>query len=222
MKNDSLVIYLDQNQWIYLAQAYYNHPEGEKYKAVLERLQNLVSGRKVVLPLSAYHFLETQKIQNKERQERLAQVMSTLSRGWGMALLDLITPVEIKIAGAKLFNYPVPNRPQIFARDLSLILGIDLHAITNNIAEENNEPLAKTEEFAIFMREFLARKEMTKELLTGEIFGDSQFLKIVAEYKVGISRFAEGNRTVRSIVATTDKSQIGQKIKFISDSKEVY
>jgi hypothetical protein len=129
MKNDSLAIYLDQNHWIYLAQAFHNHPHGEEHKAILEKLQGLVNKEKVILPLSVYHFMETLKRQDKGSRERLAETMSTLSRGWKMALLDAVAPIEIQIAGAKLFNLPVPNRPKVFGRDISLVFGIDFQTL---------------------------------------------------------------------------------------------
>jgi hypothetical protein len=159
MNDNPLFIYLDQNQWIYLAQADHNRQDGEKYKDVLRRLERLIAEDKIRLPLSAYHFLETQKNRDKEQKTRLAETMSKLSRGWGMALLDKVTPAEIQIAGAKIFNYPLPSRPKVFERDLSLIWDIDLQEIAKKIADENNELVASSEVFVSFIKELLIAHE---------------------------------------------------------------
>ncbi|MDP1714208.1 MAG: hypothetical protein Q8L41_05630 [Anaerolineales bacterium] len=217
MNNDPPFIYLDQNQWIYLAQANYNSQEGEKYKLVLKKLQDLVENDKVRLPLSAYHFLETQKIRNIDRKEKLAETMSILSQGWGIALLDNVTPIEVQIAGARIFGCPLPSRPKVFEQDLSLIWGINLQAIANKIAGEKNEPMASSKEFLANFKKILATPKMIKMFLTGNIISESQLTDALAGYKFGISNFAKLNESVRSKVKHFSKSQLPQKRIFISD-----
>lgn len=217
MNENPLYIYLDQNQWIYLAQADHNHQEGEEYKEVLRRLEKLVAEDKIRLPLSAYHFLETQKNRDNEQKAKLAETISKLSVGWGMALLDKVTPAEIQIAGAKIFKLPLPSQPKVFERDLSLVWDIDLHALARGIAKENNEPIASSEAFISFFKRLLATPEMTKLFLTGDIIEKTRMAKALVGYKLGISDFARLNESVRSKVKLTAKSQLLQKRKIVSD-----
>ncbi len=81
MKNDPLYVYLDQNQWIYLAQADHHHQEGERYEVILRKLRDLAVKDEIRLPLSAYHFIETWKNKDNEQKARLAETMSNFSQG---------------------------------------------------------------------------------------------------------------------------------------------
>jgi hypothetical protein len=78
------VVYLDQNQWIDLARARVNSPKvsGER-KDACERLIELARNRKVILPLSSAHVVETAKKGGQQRTD-LARTMIELSRGWQM------------------------------------------------------------------------------------------------------------------------------------------
>jgi len=75
------IVYLDQNQWVKLAQAR-KHPS--KYPE-LEELQGeigraVLSG-KLCLPLAAANIYETYKVNRRERRQDLALIQSTLSQG---------------------------------------------------------------------------------------------------------------------------------------------
>lgn len=209
---------MDQNHWVNLAQAYHNHPDGKKYKAVLKKLTELVDKDKVRLPLSAYHFLETLKIKNKGQKERLAEVMTNLSQGWGMALVDSIAPVEIQIAGARIFEYPLPQQPKVFARDLSLILDIDLESIANKILRKNNETAITPESLVAFTRKQLATQPNIANLfLTGDIYDTTNLAKNIDDYKFGIEQFAQLNKKVQIATESFANSQEQLKRKVILD-----
>jgi hypothetical protein len=57
-EGDKPLVYLDMNQWIYLAQAATGHTNGKQYERALEALRG-AAGR-LVIPLSAAHYMEVE------------------------------------------------------------------------------------------------------------------------------------------------------------------
>ena len=214
---DAIFIYLDQNQWVYLSQAYHNHPEGKQFKLALDKLIELVNKGKVRLPLSFYHFAETQKNQNKDQRDRLAEFMAVFSQGWGIAMLDSIAPVEIQIAGAKLLGYSPPNKPKVFARDISLILNLDIELIAKTVTRKNDFSLEELETFYPFFKEFLLSPQMLKQLIAGGLYDKAMYDKSVQGYKFGIEQYAKLSKAVRAITNEFAGSQAQLKRKVISD-----
>ena len=73
------ILYLDQNHWITLTQAWKqpeHHPEAY---SILEALVGTVEQRKIVVPLTATNIYETYKINDRSRRNDLATVQATLS-----------------------------------------------------------------------------------------------------------------------------------------------
>jgi hypothetical protein len=85
------VIYLDQNMWVRIAQAVHSpHKVHEAELRPTERLIEMVKERRVILPLSAGHAIESDPLGGKWRKE-LALEMVRLSRGWTM-----IDPLRVR------------------------------------------------------------------------------------------------------------------------------
>ncbi|MFZ1153995.1 MAG: hypothetical protein WAN93_03730 [Solirubrobacteraceae bacterium] len=74
---DRPLVYLDMNQWIYLAQAATGHANGKRYKKALKALRGARGS--VVIPLSAAHYMEVDGIRDAGRRSNLASLMEELS-----------------------------------------------------------------------------------------------------------------------------------------------
>ena len=212
MNKKPLYIYLDQNHWIDLARAHHKHPDGEKYQEVFQTLIKLTEKDIVRLPLSFYHFVETLKIKNQDRKEKLAQTMTLLSKGWGMALVDDIAPIEIQKASALLFNHSIPTPPKIFVRDISLIFGIDPKKILDRLSAITGFPID-------FLQEHLPSLVHTPEnlysFLTGNAYDEKEFEKGINGYLQGIKHFSLLNKNARILTKPLNKKQFRKT--FISD-----
>lgn len=78
------VVYLDQNKWSELAAWRYGHrPLAARVSAAAGRLAELVRDRKIVLPMSAGHLVETSPLYGG-RREALAATVLEFSRSWQM------------------------------------------------------------------------------------------------------------------------------------------
>lgn len=76
------IVYLDQNQWSKISASLHGRDSGSEGEAARELLQ-LVDERRIVLPASAGHFMETGPLYATPRIE-LASTVLGLSRGWQM------------------------------------------------------------------------------------------------------------------------------------------
>ena len=117
------VIYLDQNQWIFLARAYHNLPEGKKFSAVLEKIQLASREQRSLFPLSSAHFIETGKHGDPTSRRRLAQVMAEISRGWSLAPPDYLVPGQIRAVIADIFNQRKLSPPPALRRGVAFAFG---------------------------------------------------------------------------------------------------
>lgn len=77
------VVYLDQNQWIYLSRALVRESASEDAQEVATYLGDRVEKDQLILPLSLAHHVES-GFKGGPQRERLAETMLRLSRGWVM------------------------------------------------------------------------------------------------------------------------------------------
>jgi hypothetical protein len=117
-------VYLDQNQWIYLARDYWGKPHKQTHRGIAQRLLAKVNFGQLRLPLSTIHFIEHLRAEDPARRRRLAEVFDLFSQGWYMASWILVLPVEIRQAVAKTFGDPqAVTPPQVFGRGFLFGLG---------------------------------------------------------------------------------------------------
>ena len=62
-------LYLDQNIWIYLCQAYYGKKENQIHNQILEKITMLIQKKKLIVPINLSNVVEVHKITNKKRRE---------------------------------------------------------------------------------------------------------------------------------------------------------
>jgi hypothetical protein len=97
-------VYLDQNKWIDLARAHHGAASGTRFSATLQFLRDPDTRARVVLPLSAIHYIETATVGGGSKsRSRLGEVMWELSRGYTMAPHRLILDHELDVALARRF-----------------------------------------------------------------------------------------------------------------------
>lgn len=90
------IVYLDQNKWSLLADSVHRPEKVSKteLRAAAE-LVRLARQKKLVLPLSSGHMLETSPLYSEKRRH-LASLMVGLSRGWVMRDPLLVTASELR------------------------------------------------------------------------------------------------------------------------------
>lgn len=140
--NSPRVIYLDQNKWIDLALAYHQQPRGARFTATLLKIQAAVQQQAARFPLSDIHIIETMKMGDRARRQRLAHMMAELSEGWTIAPPEQINSAELQMAIPAVLGRAVPIvRPQVFGRGIEFAFGQPIHtpAFVSALCSSNAE-----------------------------------------------------------------------------------
>jgi len=117
-------VYLDQNQWIYLAKDYWGKPHKQQHAGISQWFLKMVNSDRIRLPLSTIHFIEHLRADSSDRRQRLAKVFDLFSHRWYMASWSLILPVEIRQAVSKTFGgHQIGTPLQVFGRGFLFGLG---------------------------------------------------------------------------------------------------
>ncbi len=103
-EGDRPLVYLDMNQWIYLAQAATGHTNGKRYEKALEALRS--AGGSVVIPLASAHYMEVDGIRDAGRRSNLARLMEELSGFVCVMPRSSVMRVELDAALAQLLGTP--------------------------------------------------------------------------------------------------------------------
>lgn len=90
-----LNVYLDQNKWVALAQAETRHPRGEPHRHALRVFKRAVDEGRARFPLSAIHYFETAKQNDRRRRLELAATMVRLAGLVRIAPPQAIVPREL-------------------------------------------------------------------------------------------------------------------------------
>jgi hypothetical protein len=118
------IVYLDMNQWIYLAQAAAGHSQGERYQEGLKVCREARASGAAIFPLSAPTYMELYKIQSSRQREDLGAVIEELS---GFAtLLDrvVVMALEVRAALDALIG-DVPSEPlPLIGRGVGYAFGV--------------------------------------------------------------------------------------------------
>jgi hypothetical protein len=106
-----LVLYLDQNHWSTLAKASYDPGRvAETELRAAERIREFVRERRIVIPLSGGHHVETTQYGSDRDRLRLAVTMLQLGRGWQMRAPLRVRSDEIYEAFRTQFATPGPTQ----------------------------------------------------------------------------------------------------------------
>jgi hypothetical protein len=110
-----LRVYLDQNQWIYLALAATGNERGKQFHDALAMCRAGVAAGTVSFPLDMYRYWETSKRSNDRSRFDVVNVMRELSQQHTMALPFGLLDREIDLALQRRFGRPEqPRQQQVF------------------------------------------------------------------------------------------------------------
>jgi hypothetical protein len=121
---EPVYVFLDQNHWIHLAQAFWGRPHAPAHCDALQYLVSKVDCDDVRLPLLQIHLMEHYNADDAGRRDRLAEVFDRFSRGWSVAAWNDVLPTEIMLAIPLTFGHPdVPAPPQVFGKGVLFGIG---------------------------------------------------------------------------------------------------
>lgn len=108
---DVRIVYLDLNHWIQLAKAATGHSDGERHRPVLDALR--AAGERIVIPLSAVHYMEMAGIRAPRQRFDVAAVMEELSAYGCLMSGPTVTALELdaalaRVAGTSERHAPLP------------------------------------------------------------------------------------------------------------------
>jgi hypothetical protein len=155
-------VYLDQKDWINLARAYYDRPDGKRYKGVLQKILETVENKKAIYPLSFTHVIETNKRRDLESRKRLASFMAEVSRGNTIAPQFLMTLSELNYAVAAKYGTKRPNIKNAFGFGIPFAFGMELV-----IKDENDAIVKPNDEMRRFIHDMLTNKAASTHILVG-------------------------------------------------------
>lgn len=118
------VVYLDQKDWSFLVKVTYapgKVPEAQRAPAL--EVIALAEQRKIILPMSAAHMLETGKWKSAHARYRLAVTLARLSWGWQMCNPLQVRRKEVRNSFAKTFGHPQTPAPRVFTLEPNVIFG---------------------------------------------------------------------------------------------------
>jgi hypothetical protein len=119
------VVYLDQNKWIDLARVYHGKAADPALRPVLDAALVASQNGSAAFPLSAVHYIETWKVREPQRRERLGDFMWKLSGGRTIAPgYPEILSREIEAALALRFPKVVPRPFTLVANGVAHAFGM--------------------------------------------------------------------------------------------------
>ena len=150
------IIYLDQNKWIDLLKSIVKPNEYPKYIDIANLIQNKVDSGEWIFPLSLIHFMETSSRADVGSREKLAHVMSSISKNWSIQSYVDIEGDEFLNSFAELHDVTKKVEIQAVRKNLLSALGIEHVEIQcqDHIPEDMKEDL----------------KELIKNTTSGENF----------------------------------------------------
>lgn len=104
VRPDSIRVYLDLNHWISLAKALKGKKDAKRYEELLEFLTELSDSGKIVVPLSASHYMEISKISSIEQRSDIARVVSRVSHF--ATLQSPTSKLDFEVASAFRKRFP--------------------------------------------------------------------------------------------------------------------
>jgi hypothetical protein len=116
-------LYLDQKDWIALAQLRAGKPGPDRFRAAAVALTARISTGDLFTPISESHFVETGRSSNPKQRQEVATTMILVSRRSALAPLHTLWPQESDVFFGQRFGTPVEHEPEPFGKGLAFALG---------------------------------------------------------------------------------------------------
>jgi len=100
----SKIVHLDQKNWIELARGYYG--KAPEFRKIAQEVFHRSQSGQMIFPLSITHLSETLRTLNRDRRQRLARYMVSVSQGWAILPASTIIVPEIENACLKHLGLP--------------------------------------------------------------------------------------------------------------------
>jgi hypothetical protein len=107
------LVYLDQKDWVHLAQADTGHRDGTRYAAALRAARDARAAGTAVFPLSLTHYSETLKMTSVRHRSDLARLMEELSGFAALPVRRLTALYELDAAVTTLTSIPASTLPEV-------------------------------------------------------------------------------------------------------------
>lgn len=147
-----MLIYLDQNKWIALARMVYGKDKSQLSKTIVTHTLKAVEDGRIIIVLSAIHYIETARISNSDRRKRLGKVMWKYSKGRTLASYKKIVIHELETALTEFFKMKNKTPFQLVG-----------YGVSHAFGEPLNTTLPK------FIEEIFEESMLTGERLNGEV-----------------------------------------------------
>ncbi|MGH9137882.1 MAG: hypothetical protein ACRD0G_12670 [Acidimicrobiales bacterium] len=206
-------LYLDQKDWIGLAQVRTGKPGSEELRATAIALETRVRSGLIITPMSESHVLETGTISDPTKRGQVATVIVALSRREALAPLHSIWVAEARSFFRHQFGAEVQTEATPFGKGLAFALGFSYD--DNNPPWSDDAPdaeVAMAETSAIAMPSRIGMSTADIERRTRwESWADfitSQSRKLLEQRH----RYNERDRLAAITLAMLDRALIGEAI----------
>ncbi|MFA7360471.1 MAG: hypothetical protein WC139_05480 [Candidatus Kapaibacterium sp.] len=167
--NNPKRIYLDQNKLIDLAKAFNNRDGGEIFQETLELVLKNIEEGKVIVPLSCLHVVETAKVTDTGRKERLSKFLHSITRNYSILPLysirgyeilnSILDKEELQIGRININRNIVEQKGIPFAFGTNLTFPDNFKAVENGIMNKLFD-----EESFLYLMNIMIPKDISKDM----------------------------------------------------------
>ena len=150
-----LLVYLDMNHWIGLAQAAVGHQSGRVFAGCLTACRSARASGAATFPLSGSHYMEMAKIKDPAQRRDLAAVMEELSGFASLLSRPAVMRLEVEAVLGSRHREPAWSYEPVdlvghgfgpaFGRDGSLRISRDGVDVTDSLGPSEREMLAEAD-----------------------------------------------------------------------------
>lgn len=151
------IVYLDQFAWIYLARAYFGKTQDLDEIRLCNMVIKASESEDVIFPLSYSHLVETRKIKDTNKRERLLEFMSNVSKGHTILPFSYTMDAEIRSAILKRRGFHTINiKDFVVRKGFSHMFGCK-SKIKGNIPENAKKEMIEWLDSSDAFKNFLKR-----------------------------------------------------------------
>ncbi|NVM54050.1 MAG: hypothetical protein HWN66_10155 [Candidatus Helarchaeota archaeon] len=175
LEDETKLLYLDQNMWIYLARIYYKVDTNSVRSRILNKIIELVESNKLIVPINLSNVQETLKRRDSGSRERLAEFMIKISKGYTFIPYVFLLDIEIRNLFKCKINFPETDiRKYAIGKGISFLLGgvprMKTDKIDSTLLEKINKEARKHFDSPEFLLQCMLEPE--NNIWTSEFTGE--------------------------------------------------